>query len=189
MAVRRKKKKTETEVVSNDPHPRSPVAWGNLIEDVLTIDDPASEAERLREELEIGDDRTNYAIVIVHVDRAASNLYAAKRLARAAKIEDERFVAECEERLEILRTRAREEIVELKNDGKHKGAITKQQIEDQILSNWPNEYRTIKERVAKMHGATRALEGLVDAWNHRCVALNKMLERAALGRIVSGGGK
>lgn len=153
--------------------------WGHVVETVFDLD-PVTLAERLTSELSLGSDASDYGSLRAAVDRAASNLYDAKRLERAAKLEEVRYVEQVAPELELLRSAAREELLEERVKGT--GAITKDQIRDKMIQSWPDQVRSMEMRKAKLHAATRVFEGLVDAWNHRNSQLKTMMERASLGR-------
>lgn len=157
--------------------PRPSVAWGNVVVDTLKIKDPAGLARRLRSELELGDGRTEYGRVLEALDRCARNLDDAGRLHRAAKLEEETYTLDRAERLEIMRSSA---LAELMGEYKAKArpSPTQKDVEDRMLANWPEEYRTIRARLAELHAAVRSLETLRDAWASRCADLRIMADKA-----------
>ncbi len=160
-----------------DKYPRPGVAWGNVVTDTLNVKDPAKVANRLRSELELGLDRTNYGMVLEALDRSDRNLEDAGRLYRSAKAEEARFDLACLERLETLRSAAIVELQEEYTDKKRRSPVNKD-IEDRLMNNWPDEYRAIKTRQAELHQAVRALETLVAAWASRAPSLRIMAEKA-----------
>lgn len=173
----------QPEVADTDPEPRAvdkvpqlPIAWGNIVVDTLRIADPAGLARRLRDELTLGDDRTNYGRVLEALDRSAHNLDAAGRLYRSAVIEEQRYESQTAERLEVLRSTAKEDL-QAEYQKKLRKSPTKEDVEDRIVANWPDEYRTTKLRRAELHGAVRSLEILKDAWSARCAALRTMADK------------
>jgi hypothetical protein len=157
--------------------PPIPVGWGNLVTDSLRIEDPAALGRRLREDLEIGDGRTEYGVVLEAMDRSAHNLDAATRLFRAAKIEEEKYEIATAARLSVLRERAMEEL-QAEYVKKLRKSPTLQDIEDRIMKHWPDEYRAIRVRKAELHGTVRTIEGLVHAWSSRCADLRVMADKA-----------
>lgn len=157
---------------------RPGVQWANIVTDTLKIGNPSALATRLREELTLGDDRVSYGIVIAALDKSASNLELAARLHRAAKTEDQRFAAECNERLEVLRSTALAELM-VEYHEKRRRSPTKEDIEDRMVMNWPDEYRSIKSRMSELHNATGALESLRDAWASRCADLRIVANRVS----------
>lgn len=161
---------------TNDP-PNLPIAWGNVVTDTMRIDDPAKLTERLRQELLLGDGRTDYGRVLNALDRSAKNLDDAGRLYRAAKAAEEKYEIEANERLEVLRTGARDELMQ-EYKAKQRPSPTLKDIEDRIVSNWPDEFKTIKGRLSEMHGTTRSLETLQAAWSSRCADLRIMADKA-----------
>lgn len=158
--------------------------WGEVIETVFDLD-PVELTDRLTTELELGLFVGDYGALRDALDRAAKNLYDAKRLERAAKLEEEKFLDENSHRMEMLRTTARERLQAERVKGS--GAITKQQIEDEMIANWPDEVGAHRKRKRQLHNTARVLEGLTEAWNHRNSQLKAILERAALGRPRGGG--
>lgn len=162
-----------------NPPPPYATAWGSIVQTRLAIKDPDTLAKRLRSELQLGSEkRASYAHVLEALDRSARNRDDAARLARAAKLEDERYSLVAAERLEVLRSQA---IAELRKeyDAKKRSNPTKQDIEDRMLQNWPVEYRSIKAKIAELHGAMRSLESLRDAWESRSADLRAMIEKVA----------
>jgi hypothetical protein len=147
-----------------------PMAWGNVVHDTLTIEDPAKLTQRLREELMLGDGRTDYGRILNALDRCAKNLDSAGRLARAAKLAEDRLKIEIDERLEILRSQAKSELMnEYKN--KMRPSPTIKDVDDRMLSSWPDEYKALTERLVSMHGTVRSLEVLQSAWASRSADL------------------
>lgn len=159
-----------------DTVPRHNVAWGNVVEDTLWIADPAGLARRLRGELSLGNDRTSYGQVLEALDRSARNLDDAGRLFRAAKLEEERYTATVAERLEVLRSHARSELMDEYRE-KKRPSPTQKDIEDRIVANWPDQHRTIATRIAELHHTVRSLETLQSAWSSRCADLRIMADK------------
>ncbi len=156
---------------------RPGIAWGNVVNDTIKIDDPAKLTKRLRDELSLGDGVTDYGRVLSAMDKSARNFDDAGRLSRAAKIEDQRFSLECDERFEVMGSAA---LTELNGEyrAKLRPSPTAKHIEDRILQSWPDEYRTLKSRMSELHGAVRSLETLRDAWASRCADLRIMADKA-----------
>ena len=167
----------EPAAAKDDKVPRPSVGWGNVVHDTLTVKDPAGLARRLREELSLGEQRTAYGAVLEALDRSARNLDDAGRLYRAAKVEEETYTLRAEERLEVLRTTARHELMD-EYAAKKRPSPTKADIEDRIRASWPDEYRTIRGRIAELHAAVQSLETLRDAWASRCADLRIMADKA-----------
>lgn len=159
-------------------------AWGQVIETVFDLD-PVTLLERLTVELRLGLLISDYGRLRSAVDAAASNLYDAKRLERGAKHEEQKYLDDTAVEMDLMRTEARKQLQKKREPGS--GAITKQQIEDEMTATWPDLVSRHRRRKSGLHNAARAFEGLVDAWNHRNSQLKAMLERASLGRPRSGG--
>lgn len=164
---------------------RFPMPWGNVITDVFRFDVEGVYAH-LTHGLTLGDGASEYGTVLRALDHASRNAFDAARLVRAAKTADEKFTSEIEERLEVLRTTAREQLEREKSDAKADGkaakAPTLQEVADRMLANWPDEMRSLNGRKSEMHGAFRSLEALEKAWWDRCASLRTMADRFQSGR-------
>lgn len=159
--------------VSRADKDRHPMPWGLLINDVFRLN-VRETYERLNQELTLGDGATEYGSVIRAVDQSARNLFDAARLCRRAKLEDEKFTAELDKELEVLRTAAQRALEIEKAEGKRSKAPTIQDIKDRMLASWPDAVSSMEERKAEMHGAFRAIEALEGAWRDRCQALRTL---------------
>jgi len=155
---------------------RHPMPWGLVITDVFNIDVHKTYA-RLEQELSLGDGATEYGTVLHAVDASARNLYEAARLARKAKLADEGFSVELDKRLEVLRTAAINALEVEKSSGARSKAPTIKDIDDRMLSSWPDEVTSIRARKLEMHGALRAIEALEQAWRDRCQSLRTMAQQ------------
>ena len=158
--------------------------WGEVIETVFDLD-PVELTDRLTDELKLGLFVGDYGRLRDALDHAATNLYDAKRLERASKLEEARYEDENLHRMELLRTAARETLQAERVKGA--GVITKQQIEDRMIATWHDEVSDFRKRTRQLHNTARVLEGLTEAWNHRNSQLKVILERASLGRPRGGG--
>lgn len=155
-----------------------PIAWGSVVTDSLKIRDPAGLARRLRSELELGPERRhNYGHLLEALDRSARNYDDAGRLHRASKLEEEHYQASVAERLEVMRTSALAELMAEYRE-KARPSPAQRDVDDRMVANWPDEYRNIRERLSELHGATRSLEVLRDAWFSRCADLRVMADKA-----------
>lgn len=159
--------------VSRADKDRHPMPWGLVINDVFHLDVHKTYA-RLNAELTLGDQSTEYGSVLRAVDQGSRNLYDAARLARRAKLEDQNFSAELDMELEVLRTAAQRALEEDKARGLRSKAPTIQDINDRMLSAWPDRVTSIRARKEEMHGAYRAIEALQEAWRERCAALRTL---------------
>ena len=142
--------------------PRPGIAWGNVINDTFRIDSPNLLAKRLREELALGDGRTDYGRVLEALDKSAHNVDEASRLYRAAKLEEERYGLECSNEMETLRSQAVKDL-NIEYRDKKRSSPTIKDIEDRMLADYPDQYKTLKERTAEVHEMVRALKTLLNA--------------------------
>lgn len=149
--------------------------WGLVITDVFSLDVHRT-YKRLEQELSLGDGASEYGTVLHAVDASSKNLFDAARLARKAKLEDEKFAMELDKREEVLRSTAVAELeAEVRNKTRSK-APTIADINARMLANWPDEISSIKARKGEMHGAFRSIEALEVAWRERCQALKVMAQ-------------
>ncbi len=85
-----------------------------------------------------------------------------------------------DQRLEIMRSTAREQLESeksaLKASGGSAKAPTLQEVQDRVIANWHDEWSSIEARKAEMHGAFRSIEGLKEAWNERGRQLNRIAD-------------
>lgn len=149
---------------------RHPMPWGLVITDVFSIDVHAT-FKQLEKDLTLGDGATEYGTVLHAVDASARNLYQAARLCRKAKLEDEKFSAELDRDLEVLRSTAVAQLEAEKRSGERSKAPTIADIDARMLANWPDKVTSVRTRKAEMHGAMRAIEALEAAWKERCQSL------------------
>jgi hypothetical protein len=155
---------------------RHPMPWGLVISDVFHLDVHKT-FTRLTDELSLGDGATEYGTVIRALDASSRNLFEAARLARRAKLEDEKFSSELDKEREVLRTAAQRALELERSSGQRSKAPTIQDIEDRMLSTWPDQVTAIRLRKEEMHGAYRAIEALELAWRERCQALRTLAQQ------------
>lgn len=161
--------------------PRQPTslgpAWGMVVEDVYRLD-VWPVYERLRDGLRDGDGN-EYATVLRALDRASQNLFNAYRLHGAAILEAAREEREADAEMEILRTTARAELQAEAASGKRKGVVTKDEVADRCLANWPEQARALLGRRERAKQTAEIMGGLVEAWKRRHQALDAKARRAA----------
>ena len=167
----------------DQPGPRGikmPTPWGNVVTDVFAIDIDAT-YKRLSDDLSLGNDITQYGVVLAALDASGRNAWDAARLTRAAKLADADVAAEIDERLEVLRSTARAQLdaekTKAKKDGGAAKAASIQEVRDRMIANWPDEVHALEQRKAYMHGAFRAIEALEKAWWDRAQSLRKVADR------------
>lgn len=181
--------------------------WGVIVEEMEAVN-VRKEYEQLRDELTLGENATEYGVVLDAMNRAESNTFKALRLARMAKIEEQRVDLECNDELETIRRKAREDIERerheapeapaaeedpvrsdeppapkargKKADAKPKGrAPTIQDLEDRMLRDWPKLYKELNHRKAEAHATRAMMEGLHERWVSRCATLRVITERVS----------
>lgn len=169
------------EVSADDtPLPIEPSAFGALIESVVTID-VASTFEVLTMGLQ--EELTEFANVLGALGRADHYYIEAVKLARAAKLEEQRVDRDMSEELEVIRTAARDELETEKAAGKRSKAPTIQDVDDRMMSNWPTRMHELRRRSEEHHAARAIAEGLETAWRSRAASLRSIMDRYAPTRL------
>lgn len=151
-------------------------AWEKVVDLTFSFD-PVELRDRLYREIELGVDRTEYGTILAALDRADRNAVDAQALARLAKLEDEAFGQEVEERLGVLRAHAVDALEAEKAAGKRSKAPTLDDIRGRMVADYGDEVRALERRRAELHGAARVLESLHDAWRSRAASLREMASR------------
>lgn len=154
--------------------PRPNSQWGAVVDEVYRIDVRKAYAS-LTKELSVEWDAISFGSLYQMSNAADGRAFEAARLARAAKLEEERVRHEADGQLATLRETARTELALEKKEGKLARAPSKEDVEDRVRRRWPDKHRKIREELAKIHGATRACEELLVSWRERSRTLRSML--------------
>jgi hypothetical protein len=145
--------------------------WGDVIQSVEEID-PATMYRELVSKLKLGEHATDYGTVHRALDDAEYNAFQAGKLARAAKLEEQRVDRQCEQELEVLRSTAREK---LKEAGVKKPSA--QEVEDYMMragTGWPDLVRRLNRRKEEAHAQRATCDHLETSWRSRCNTLRVM---------------
>lgn len=159
--------------------------WGVVIESVEEIE-PAALYKDLVALLRIADGATDYGTVHHAMNDAEYNAFRAGKLARAAKLEEERVDRVCEQELEVLRTTARKQL-EAEKGGKKP---TLQEVEDQMMragTGWPGLVAGLNRRKSEAHAQRGTCDHLETSWRSRCNTLRVMATKLKGIEVLEGG--
>jgi predicted RNase H-like nuclease (RuvC/YqgF family) len=107
--------------------------------------------------------------------QAANMAVRARKLHSRARNELKRFEYEYKDRTQILREQAREHWEKKKLDGMKK-QITNDMIEDWILENFPDTYKTLSLRLQELKGTVKLLEEMSEQVSNRAPDLRRAVD-------------
>jgi hypothetical protein len=152
------------------------IAWGSVVRDTLRISNPLELVKKLKAELRLSKEELNsYENILNAVNNSAKNYNDSYMLYRASRCEDQQFSAKIRERIDVLKKEAINELMR-EYSAKKRKSPTIDDIEDRIISNWPDEYLRLRKQESELHGASKSLEALSKAWFSRCQDLRKILD-------------
>lgn len=123
--------------------------------------------ERIECELVIGEDRSDYATLRRKLDQAEDLARLAHKLYVNARVEQERYELDMRPIRAAMSERANRELQREKADGQRSKAITKDDIENYIATNFADEYRAQELKMLKLRKMTEHLEQLASIWRGR----------------------
>jgi len=150
---------------------------GKLASVVATLvhSDPLNDYESLERGLSIGPNRTDYGSVLIAVDNAETNARKAHRCYLAAKIEQERCMAECEIQLADMRREALSVLEGEKESKTRTKQITDSDVSSYMAKLFTSEYTAIQVRIRELKCAVDSLENLSESWHSRCNTLRAII--------------
>lgn len=148
--------------------------YQKLIETVYAVDAVRDYAD-LEQNLQVGEERVNYTVLMQHLDKAEDRARRAHRLYLGAKLELESWEQDSNKVLAAMRGEASEELEDEKAAGKRKKAITNPDVEARMSEKFPDEYRAQMMTRAKLKGVAEHIERLAELWKSRCHTLGAML--------------
>lgn len=161
--------------------------WGVVVEDIVRMDVKGT-YDRLVKALRLGDGPlAEPAVIRAALKDAESNAFEAGKLARFAKLEQERVDRLCNREMEILRTSARTELERERKEAKKEatkgkeasaGRITNQELDDKVMASWPDLYERLSARKDEAHAVRGTCENLYERWESRAATLRALNERA-----------
>lgn len=138
--------------------------------------DMFADYEDLEANLEVGSERSDYATLREHLDKAEQRGRRAHKLLLGAKIELVRWEADARKVMAAMREKARLQLEDEKADGARKKAIVKDDVLDRIADLYPDEWAAQEIMRAKLKGTCDDLEHLTRQWNSKCASLRTLLE-------------
>lgn len=133
-----------------------------------------SEYDRLERELVIGEHRSDFAIVLKHVDKAEDNARIAHKLYLAARIERERYDSSSAKSIAAMRRQAKDHLENVKKSKDLKKQITDTDVQDHCAMVF-DEWDRIIDTKTKLKLAEQHLEHLADLWKSRCNTLRTII--------------
>lgn len=172
MSLKRSEVGTIPTIEPTQSHTRSDMM--RIIDRVYDID-LMKVYERLEHGLRMGEDRTEYQFIVVHLDQGETNARDAHRLYLAARLEREKFEHEYEPTRAAMWERAVAMLQKEKDSGERRKQITDSDVRAMISSMFPEEWTTFQLRLTKFVGTEEHLKELADIWKGRCKTLQTIL--------------
>lgn len=164
---------------STQPSAAKPGGMSKDFEQIVTSVyeiDTLKEYTRLESQLTIGEDRSDYATVLSHLDRAENNARVAHKLYLSSKIERERWQAENEPIRAAIWSKAERELQREKDDKARNKSITNEDVRARALELHPDEFQAYEMYLARVNGTEKHLEKLSELWTSRCRTLQVILQ-------------
>lgn len=149
--------------------------FGRIIERVFDLPDPEAEYQAL--EAALGAGSREQDSVAQALDGAEDYARRAHRLYVNAKVDLERFQADCDTVEGAMREQAVAALTVEKERGVRTKQITDADVRHRAAVMYPDEWRDALNRKAKGEGAVKHLERLADLWQGRCRSLAALLGR------------
>lgn len=132
--------------------------------------------EELEANLEVGEGRSDYATLRLHLDKAEARARSAHDLLISAKIEFARWEVRQKKVWSKMREKARSALEDEKARGEIRKALTNADVDERIAEYFPDEYGHQKVEAVKMKGLVDDIENLVSRWNAKASDLRTLLE-------------
>jgi hypothetical protein len=150
-------------------------AWAQVVETIYSVD-VVQEFARLQDNLQMGEDRSDYLTVLRHIDRAETNARMAHKLALSARKERIRFESNNERVSAELRDGAYRSLQSEKDAGERSKAITDGDVKSRMHTLFPDEVTAQELLREQVKGMEEHCEHLVTVWMSRCRTLNTILQ-------------
>lgn len=161
-----------------DVEVRMAPAFARILERAFSVN-PWKEYEDLEQGLRIGErgyaDRDTLARAR---NDAEDNARRAHALYCAARVEQERVELDARMIEGAARREAIRSLQAEKETGTRAKAITKDDVEDQVMVQFPDEYRALQLMRLKLRKLVEHMERLSDLWKSRCSAITNLLDKA-----------
>ena len=145
-----------------------------IVETVFAVD-AWKDYEDIERNLEIGDQRVNYAVLMEALDKAERRARRAHALYLAAKLERERWELDTGVVDAEMRQAATDKLEEEKDKGIRKKQITDADVRSKMAELYPDEWKSQEMTRVKLRGTVEHLERLAELSKNRCFTLGTML--------------
>lgn len=139
--------------------------------------DYGEEFQRLRDNLTVGDGRTDYGTVNMALDRAQDNAFDAYNLFLSAKRDYERYTIDRKIIWATMRDEAHAILQAEKKAGDRNKTITDDDVQAKMAELHPDEFRHVEMQEREFKLAVDAAENLSERWAKKSADLNTMLHK------------
>jgi hypothetical protein len=160
--------------VLDKPMPAIKHGFGEVIEIVFKLDDPAGELEMLIDKLSLTE-QLEQGVLEQALNEAQDYARRAHRLFVLAKVENAAFGIECAEVDAAIRDAAKAALEQEKKDGKRTKQITDAEIVAEMAQRFPDAWATIQSRRERAKRMVDHLQRLADLWQQRCHDVRALL--------------
>lgn len=147
------------------------------IVETIFVDDPWGEYQRLQDMLEVGEDRTDYGVVIKALDLAEKNARRAFNLYATAVVARREWELANEVVFAAARKEATRRLQHEKNEKTRTKMITDADVESQIAIMFPDEWKAQEIRRTKMKAMVDSMQHLSEMWSSKCRSLQTMTSK------------
>jgi len=130
----------------------------------------------LEKNLEVGEDRADYATLREHLDKAEVRARRAHRLFIGSKLERVKWELDSRKVMAGMRVEATTALQGEKDAGDRTKRITNDDVESKMAELFPDEVEAQELTRVKLKGVEESLEHLVRRWDSKCGSLRTLLE-------------
>ena len=146
-----------------------------LVDTVFRVEDLDAAYTRLERGLTIGEERGDRGTISRAVDEAEDNFLQAHRVYCSASLERTRFELEAEVVIAAMRRSATDALEQEKELGARKKMITDADVVGKAAAMFPEDWRRLHMKRARVKLMVEQCERLVDAWGKRCSSTDELL--------------
>jgi hypothetical protein len=161
--------------VSANRGPRISPDVARIVE-TLYAADAFRDYEELEKNLEVGEQRGDYATLREHLDKAERRARKAHQLYLGVKLERANYDRDAAVTLAAMRQKAHDELEDEKGAGERKKMITDADVMQRVAEKFPDEWRAQEQAKDKLKGTESSIEHLVKMWDAKCYSLRTLLE-------------
>lgn len=149
--------------------------YEKIVECVYSVD-ALRDYEDLEKNLEVGEQRGDYATLRQHLDKAEGRARRAHSLYLGAKLEFARWEVDSERVLSGMRQNALDALEEEKANGERRKAITDADCRSKMAEMYSDEWSDQEIKRHRMKGMVESMENLAERWAGKCFSLRTLLE-------------